>query len=148
MLGTPTYNIKPLSRTSPYYREHSSAIVKGDRAVALFGKSEIGEIKRFWWDSIKKDNYLWRGGGIVTNRGTFRFCVYMTWWKNGQKNPKKLYNKLIGGSMIEGENVSIYFWKSNNEQQDIFSSSKEEKIRKNPKNPKIPKIRKPQTKLK
>lgn len=127
MLGTPTYRIKPLSRRSTYFLEYTSADVKGDKALLVFGKSEVNGFKKFWWDSIKKDYLPWRGGTVVTNRGTFCFCVYITWWANGQKNPKKLLKRLAKGTSIESEDsnrVSIYFWKSNNEYHNAYSTNK------------------------
>ena len=107
-------NVKKLSIESEYYKEWNESIVKGDNALTSFGKSEDGEIKDFWWDSIKKSDLPWRGGGLITNRGEFAFCVYLKWW--AKKDPDILLKRLTSAKTLnagdagDSDPKTIYLW--------------------------------------
>lgn len=111
MLGTKTYPVKPLSEKTIYFKEHTESTCKGDKAVAVFGKSEYNGITDVWWDSVKKDYLPWRGGSVITNRGTFSFCVHLKWWSDQPKHPIRLMKRLSTGISIEEEIPTIYLWK-------------------------------------
>ena len=112
MIGT--NKIKPLSIFSSYIAEYNDALIKDDKAMNVFGKSEEDDgIKDFWWDSVKKDLLPWRGGGIVTDKGQFYFCVYLGWW--AKKEPTKLIDRLSTGDTLKTKQKTIYFWKAPND---------------------------------
>ncbi len=108
MLNLINDNVKKLPLKSDYYIDWNDSTVKGDRALIAFGKSEENGISDFWWDSINKDNLPWRGGGMITNRGEFTFCVYLKWW--AKKDPDILLNRLTEGKSIDSEPKTIYLW--------------------------------------
>ena len=110
------YDITPLSVDSLYYIAYSNAKCKGDDAIQLFGKSDGDESNDYWWHSIKKEYLPWRGGTIITGKGTFCWCVHMSLWRNQEQTPGRLLYKILNDKSINNScNNSIYFWKSQGE---------------------------------
>lgn len=107
MLGSQTNKVKPLSSDSDYYKDREQSHMSGNKALDVFGKSEKDELEDFWWDSIKKPLLPWRGGGIITTRGEFAFCVHRCWWS---RDPRIIIRRLSTGTSIETTPKTVYFW--------------------------------------